>query len=96
MIDGAYNKNKKNGIKDFYYVFFICYVYISRCILFKTKFNYKISCNLKLKLAILFNKINIIAYFKNLTVKLHILNTHQILCQLDIIYYMIYKFIFYA
>ena len=38
-------------------------------------------------------------YFKNLTIKLHALyalNTRQILCQSDIIYYMIYKIIFYA
>ena len=49
MIDRAYNKNTKSGIKDFYYAFFICYVYISRSILFKTKFNYKTSCNLRLQ-----------------------------------------------
>ena len=48
---------------------------------------------------ILLNKINITKYFKNLTVKLHVLyalNTLQILCQSNIIYYMIYKFIYFA
>ena len=67
-----------------------------------TKFSYKICCNL-------LNKISIITYFENLTVELHVLyalNTHvkfsfskkkcQILCQSDIIYYMIYKLIFCA
>ena len=47
----------------------------------------------------LLNKINITTYFENLTIKLHIpysLNTRQILYQSDIIYYIIYKFIFYA
>ena len=45
------------------------------------------------------NKINITIYFKNLTVELHVLytlNTHVKLCQLDIIYYIIYQLIFYA
>ena len=44
-------------------------------------------------------KINIATYFENLTVKflfLYIFNTHQILCQTDIIYYLIQKLIFYA
>ena len=52
-----------------------------------TKFSYKIGCSL-----------NITTYIKNLTIELHVLyalNTCQILCQSDIIYYMIYKFIFY-
>ena len=51
------------------------------------------------KATTLLNKINITTYFENQTVKLHIsysLNTRQILCQSDIIYYIIYKFIFYA
>ena len=43
---------------------------------------------------------NIIIYFRNLTVKLHILyalNTHIKFCEkLDIIYYIICKSIFYA
>ena len=59
------------------------------------KVSYKISCNL----TILFNKINITIYFETLTVELQVLyslNIDQILCQSDIIYYMIYKFIFYA
>jgi len=59
------------------------------------KVSYKISCNL----TTLFNKINITIYFKNLTVELQVLyslNIDQILCQSDIIYYIIYKFIFYA
>ena len=40
-----------------------------------------------------------VTYFENLTVELYILfvlNTHKILCQLDFIYYLIYKLIFYA
>ena len=40
-----------------------------------------------------------VTYFENLTVELYILfvlNTHTILCQLDFIYYLIYKLIFYA
>ena len=47
-----------------------------------------------------FKRINIIIYFENLTVKLYIfytLNIHvKILSQSDIIYYITYKFIFYA
>ena len=39
-------------------------------------------------------------YFENLTIELHVLytlNTHvKFLCQLDVIYYMIYKYIFYG
>lgn len=59
----------------------------------KKKISYKICCNAFL------NKINITAYFKNLTVNLHIfypLNTHQILYQSNIIYYMINNLIFYT
>ena len=54
---------------------------------------------LKSKVTTLLNKINITTYFENKTVKLHIpysLNTHQILFQSDIVYYIIYKLIFYA
>ena len=54
---------------------------------------------LKSKVTTLLNKINITTYFENITVKLHIpysLNTRQILFQSDIIYYIIYKLIFYA
>ena len=44
--------------------------------------------------------INIIRYFENLIVRLHVLYAYntkcQILWQSDIIYYMIYKIIFYA
>ena len=64
----------------------------------RTKFGYKIGCSLRRQLRL--KKLTlIITYFEHLTIRLYILfalNTHQILCQLDIIYYLIYKLIFYA
>ena len=40
-----------------------------------------------------------VTYFEILTVELHVLyvlNTYKILCQIDFIYYLIYKLIFYT
>ena len=60
-------------------------------IIIRRKFSYKID---------LLNKINITTYFKNLIVELHVLyalNTHvKFFYELNIIYYMIYKLIFYT
>ena len=56
------------------------------------------SLTIKLVVALL-NKKNITTYFDNLIVELNILyslNTRKILCQSNIIYYLIYKFIFYT
>ena len=56
------------------------------------------SLTIKLVVALL-NKKNITTYFDNLIVELNILyslNTRKILCQSNIIYHMIYKFIFYT
>ena len=51
--------------------------------------------NLVTKLVVIENKISITTYFKNLIVELHAQYTYQIWCKIDIIYYMIYKLIFY-
>ena len=48
---------------------------------------------MQIKSTTLLNKINTTTYFENLIIELHFfytLNTNQILCQYDIIYYIIY------
>ena len=53
----------------------ICFIHIFILFIYWTKFSYKIGCSL--------NKINITAYFENLTVELHVLyalNAHVNFC----------------